>query len=293
MRSLRVIGLAGALILLACGAAGAAAATPPAPPGELFLLQAEGGSLTRGADGDLRLVLRGPDRTVVTFADRPARVGGARRLGRFVAGWARTFGDDPPNAALQIDSAPVARDVVLLELGRPRYDRADRTVTFRVRRLRTTRRVQLSAIARRADGRVARRFGRASLFIDDGPSAIGYQVSVNLLGGVPSGAPVAFSLTLDNSQFQDFGQLEQGFGFGRTVTPSLTVDLSAQALGITLPSGMQILGTVVIDLPAAGRVVQGDVVLPFGYQVTLSSEAGSAATGASGPISIPAPAPPR
>ena len=120
MRSLRVIcGLSGALILPACGAAGAAAATPPAPAGELFLLQAEGGSLTRSAHGDLRRVLREPDWAVVTFADRAARVGGARHLGRFVAAWARTFGDDPPKAALQRDGAPVSRDVVLLELGRP------------------------------------------------------------------------------------------------------------------------------------------------------------------------------
>jgi hypothetical protein len=133
--------------------------------------------------------------------------------------------------------------VVLLELGHPSYDRADRTVTFRVRRLRTTRRVQLASIARRADPGVARRFGRASLFIDDGPS--------------------------------------------------LALDFSAQALAVTLPSGQQVLGTVAIDLPATGRVVEGDVVLPFGDTVTLSSEAGSVTTAASGPISIPAPAPPR
>jgi hypothetical protein len=94
MRSLCLIcGLAGALILLAAGAT--AAAAPPAPPGELFLLQAEGGSLARAPDGGLRLVLREPDAKVIAFADRPARVGGARPLGRFVARWSRTFGDDP------------------------------------------------------------------------------------------------------------------------------------------------------------------------------------------------------
>jgi hypothetical protein len=292
MRSPCVIcGLAGALTLLAGGAA--AAAPSPSPPGELFLLQAEAGSLLRAADGDLRLVLREPDAKVIAFADRPARVGGARPLRRFVDRWTRTFGDDPPNAALQLDDAPASRDVVLLELGRPRQDRAARTVTFRVRKLRTTRQVQLSAIARRADPGVAPRFGRASLFIDDGPSGIGYQVTVNLLGGVPSGAPVAFSLTLGNSQFQPSGQLEQTIGFGRTVTPSMTVDLSAQALAVTLPSGQQVVGTVNIDLPATGRVVQGNVVLPFGYAVTISSEAGSVTTAQSGPIAIPAPAPPR
>jgi hypothetical protein len=80
MRSLCLIcGLAGALILLAAGAT--AAAAPPAPPGELFLLQAEGGSLARAPDGGLRLVLREPDAKVIAFADRPARVGARGRWG--------------------------------------------------------------------------------------------------------------------------------------------------------------------------------------------------------------------
>jgi len=220
--------------------------------GRALPAKAEGGSLARGPDGDLRLVLRDPDAKVITFADRPARVGGARPLGRFVARWNRTFGDDPPNAALQLDDAPASRDVVLLELGRPRRDRAAGTLTFRVRELRTTRRVQLSAIARRADTGVARRFGRASLFIDDGPSAIGYQVSINLLGGVPSGAPVAFSLTLGNSQFQPSGQLQQAIGFGRTVTPSLTVDLSAQGSRSRCRRGSRSSGRSTSTCPRAG-----------------------------------------
>jgi hypothetical protein len=38
--------------------------------------------------------------------------------------------------------------------------------------------------------------------------------------------------------------------------------------------------------------VQGNVVLPAGDEVTLSSEAASVKTAQSGPIAIPAPAPP-
>ena len=117
-------------------------------------------------------------------------------------------------------------------------------------------------------------------------------MTVNLIGGVPSGAPVAFSLSLANSQFQEIGQLDQGFSFGRTVTPSMTVDLSAQQLALTIPSGSQALGTVSIDLPASGRAVLGSVSLPTGYTLSLSSEAGNVTTSQSGPISIPAPPPP-
>ncbi|HSJ73488.1 MAG TPA: hypothetical protein VK904_04155, partial [Miltoncostaeaceae bacterium] len=242
--------------------------------------------------GGWRLVLRNPDTTVTTFTDRPVRVGGAARLARLVAGWGRTFAGDPPNAALQLDRAPPGRDVVLLELRRPRYDRRERTLTFRVSPLKTTQRRLLSALARRADRRVAASFGRASLFVDDGPSAIGYQVTVNLLGGVPSGAPVAFSLSLTNSQFRQIGQLEPTFGFGRTVTPSMTVDFSAQQLALTVPSGSRALANVAIDSPASGRTVLGSVTLPCGYTLIVSSEAGQVETLQSGPISIPAPPPP-
>jgi len=154
-------------------------------------------------------VLREPHAKVTAFSDRPARVGGAVGLRRFVARWTAAFGADPPNAALQLDRAPVGRDVVLLELRRPRHHRRARTLTFRVRPLRTTDRRQLSTIARRADRRVAARLGRASLFIDDGPSAFGSQVTFNLIGGLPSGAPVDFSLALGNTRFESDGELER------------------------------------------------------------------------------------
>jgi hypothetical protein len=292
MRSLpRAIALLAAAATLGAVAVDASAATVPVePPGTLYVMQAGGGTLQR-APGGWRLVLRDPDATITTFTDRPARIGGAQALGRFASSWSRTFGDDPPNAALQLDRAPARHDVVLLELGRPRYDRTAGTLTFRVRPLRTTRQRQLSTIAGRADTSVASRFGRASLFIDDGPT-YGFDVNVNLLGGVPNGQPVTFSITLQNSQFQEFAQFQQSLSFGHSVTPSYTVDFSTGSLAMTIPSGDQLIGTIDPDLPSSGSSVQATVVVPFGYTLQLQSGSSVVTTSQSGPVSIPAPPPP-
>lgn len=282
-----------ACLALAAGAATAGALTVAAPPapGQLYVVQAGNGSLDR-VPGGWRLTLRQVDATVTSFTDRPARLGASQRVRRFAAGWGRTFGDDPPNAALQIDRAPASRDLVLLELRRPRFDARRGTLTFRVRKLRTTRREQLRTIARRADRGVSGDFGRASLFIDDGASSIGFQVTVNLIGGIPGTGPVGFSLSLGNSSFQQIGQLQSTFTFGRTVTTSYTVDLSAGQLGVTLPSGSQAYGTVAVDFPSGSGPVTGTVSLPPGYVLFLSSQSGEVEYGGSGAVTIPTPPPP-
>jgi hypothetical protein len=295
MRSVaRALTVLAVLVAAACATAGtaAAAARPAPPPGTLYVLEAASGSLQKAATGGWRLVLNDPNATVTTFTDRPARVGGAKALRGFVSGWRAAFGNDPPNAALQLDGASAKQDVVLLELRRPVYDRAARTLTFRVRPLKTTRKRQLQTIARRADARIPARFTRASLFIDDGPSGIGYEVTFNLIGGVPGTGPVSFGLSLTNSQFQELGSIDQNFDFGRTVTPSFTIDLSAQSFGATLTSGLQMVATVPIDLPATGTTVLGNVTLPPAYVLIISSEVGRMEVSQSGPVSIPAPPPP-
>jgi len=276
---------------LGAGASAAAAQQPPAP-GKLYVVQAEGGSLRHGADG-WRLVLNGAVGRTTTFTDRPARVGGTQSLRRFVAAWSRTFGDDPPNAALQLDRAPASRDVVLLELQRPRYDARHGTLSFAVRPLKGTARPMLRALAKRADQGRAGRFGRASLFIDDGSSgSIGYGVTFNVIGESASNAPITLSLTLDNAQFEGGGQLIQTLSMGQMTTPSVTVDLSAQTLSLTFPgsSEMEFSGTV--TLPSSGSTVTGTAVLPTGYQVQVISEEGTTWVSQSGPMSFPSPPPP-
>jgi hypothetical protein len=276
---------------------GAATAAVPRPPdtgsgGTLYLLQGSAGTLER-SHGTLRLLLRGPNSKVTTFADRPARLGGTERLSTFVRNWSRSFGRVPPNAALLIDHAPASRDVALLELRNPRYDGRRQTLSFAVKRLKETRNVHLRTFGRLADPTVAPRFGRFTLFVDNGPSVFGYQVQFNLLGPQSSQSTSQFSLTLKNSQFQDAGSLTQNLVFGQVSLPSISTNISAQRTAFAFPNGQQLLGTFDIDLPSSGRSVQATVVLPPYYQLQLYTEAGNVTVSTSGSITIPAPPPPR
>ncbi len=298
-RALRAIVAVGAVALVfACSAVtglAAAAAGPRIlanrPTGTLYLLQSTTGSLER-VHGQLRLSLTDPNRTVNTFEDRPARLGGTQSLGAFVRGWRRAFGHTPPNAALMIDRAPASHNVALLELRAPRYDGRHRTLSFAVRRLKLTRNVHLRTIARQADRTVASQFRRSTLFIDSGPSVFGYEVQFNLFGPPISNGSTQFSLSLQNSSFMDGGELTQPLNSGRTTLPSISVDVSTQETAFVFPYGLQLIGTFDIALPNSGSTVKANVVLPANYQLTLQSEAGEVQVNSSGSVSIPAPPPP-
>lgn len=278
--------LAGAL------GAGAGAASAQQPAGQLYVVQADAGRLRHDADG-WRLVLKRSVDRVSTFTDRPARVGATQSLKRFVAGWSRAFGDDPPNAALELNRAPASRDVALLELEKPRYDARRGTLTFRVRPLSGTRQSMLRELAARADRPGAGTFGRASLFIDDGSSGIGYTVSLNLFGGAPGTDPQTFSLSLDNTQFAANGQIIQSLSeFGSFTTPSIATGFSAQSLSLSFAGNVQVQGSVDVLLPSSGTTVTGNVVLPPYYQLQITSEAGQTLVTQSGPVTFPAPAAP-
>jgi hypothetical protein len=269
----------------------AAIASDDAAAGTLYVVQSAGGSLEPAANPQ-RLVLRRPYTKVTSFLDRPARLGSQQTVSSLVDGWSNAFGQVPPNAALQIDRAPPAHDVVLLELDPPRYDKAKGTLTFAVRRLAETQNVHLRTLAREADQRVAPRFARATLFIDDAAPVFGYAVEFNLFGPPTSSSSIDFSLTLGNSQFMDTPSLVQQLPFGQATTPLISSLITAQQMSLTFPAGLQLIGTVIIDLPASGNAVNANVELPLDYQLHLSSEAGSVSTFQSGPITIPAPPPP-
>src|SRR5262249_7410324 len=152
-----------------------------------------GGSLEPAANG-LRLVLRRPYTKVTTFLDRPGRLGSEQTVSSLVDGWNDAFGKVAPNAALQIDGAPPAHDLVLLELDPPRYDRAKKPLTSTARHLAKTQTVHRRTLAREAEARVARHFGRATLFIDDAAPVFGYAVEFNLFGPATSSTNIDFSL---------------------------------------------------------------------------------------------------
>jgi hypothetical protein len=193
-----------ALMLALLVPAADARAQDGAPPvqaaagGELFVLTAAGGELerVRGRNRLFRLVLRRPARDVTGFTDRPARRTGQRPLARFVRSWARLgFAEVHPNAAVVLADAPSSRDVLVVELSRPRLGAGGRTLAFRAEVLRGNPRGRLRGFARSADRRVPARFGRVSLFIDPGGQEVGLLFT---LSSIPPGGSVSIAFVDGN-----------------------------------------------------------------------------------------------
>ncbi len=258
----------------------------------LYLLESKTGSLERTKAG-LKLVLHDPKTIVTAIADRGGRLGAAVRLSAFLGSWPTSFGASRANAALFLSRAPAKRDVTLLGLSRPTFNRAAHTLVFSARRLQATNNVELRKLARGADDHLLGSFGRSTLYLDTSPSllgsAIGYSVSFNLFGPQISNSNVQFSLTLSNSQFQDAGELSDPLYFGHGNTPVINWNASAQQTSFSFMDGLQLTGTMDIDLPSSGTIVDANVVLPQYYELQLSSEAGNILVQNSGPVKIPAP----
>jgi hypothetical protein len=154
----------------------------------LFVQTARRGTLRRvaGRRGVFRLMLAGAHRHVSVIGGRPQRRAGAEPLSAFVRRWrARGFASDPPNAALVVAGARASRDVVIVELSRPR--RGPRSVSYIARVVRGASTPALARFAARADARVAARFGQASLFIDSAAS-VSYP-TVQMTVSVPRTPP--------------------------------------------------------------------------------------------------------
>jgi hypothetical protein len=187
-----------ALLVPAADARAQVGARPVQAPaaGDLFVLTAAEGELERmrGRNRLFRLVLRRPAHDVTGFTDRPARRTGQQPLARFVRSWASLgFAAVPPNAAVILSDAPSNRDTLIVELSRPRLGAGGRTLAFRAEVLRGNPRGRLRGFARRADRRVAARFGRVSLFID--PAGREVDLLLTLSNIPPQGGFVSISFS--------------------------------------------------------------------------------------------------
>jgi hypothetical protein len=175
-------------------AAAAAPGKASAAGSLLYVQQTEGGSLRHLRAGGFELQLTGVSPRVSTFTDRPRRSAGSQPLRSFVSGWSKAgFAADPPNAALVLDRAPDSRDVAMLTLSRPRYDRRHHTLTYLVRPLHEEDSA-LAAFTKRADPVRAGNFGSAALFVDNGATYGGEsEITVRVSNGTP-GIPFKLSL---------------------------------------------------------------------------------------------------
>jgi hypothetical protein len=277
------VALAVVLALLAPAAA-AHAQAPRAPVGgDLFVLTAAGGQLERvpGRSGVFELTLRRPARDVTFFTDRPARRAGELPLGRFVRRWRQLgFGDVPPNAALVLADAPNNRDVLVVELSRPRLVAGGRRLGFRAVALRGNPGDELREFRRKADRRVGSRLGRVSLFVD--PS--GQNVRLNFqVGGVPaSGDPFSIAFTI--------ASVDRGTPVNVNQTGPASFVLSENNFSLFATGGSSVNAGVQlgVDVPSTATSVGGAAIVPSGASASVTvASTNKTFPIPNGPFSIP------
>jgi uncharacterized protein YjbI with pentapeptide repeats len=166
-----------AMTVLASSGASAAGAEPGAPATQeikqMFLQNATRGTFEKiPGTGLYRLRLEGVSPRVTWFSDRPARDAGVIPVRGFVESW-RGFGfsADHPNAALTITGARSRGHTVVLELSRPRYTAARRTLRYIARPIRAAD-GNLASFEARRNARLPRQFGASALFIDDATAIV-------------------------------------------------------------------------------------------------------------------------
>lgn len=128
-----------------------------------------------GANGRYALTLSNGTGQTVYFSDRPDRIVGASPTPRMLEQLGFTD-DDPPNAALVVQTELGESDVAVLELFAPAYDPATRGVRYEVEVLANWRReLDLELTEAPTDlAALAPNFGSAHLFIDSSNVWEGY-----------------------------------------------------------------------------------------------------------------------
>jgi hypothetical protein len=140
-------------------------------PTMLFLQAFQSGGVTpaEGSEGRYTLTLEQGLGYTVYFSDRPDRIVGAHPTPTFLAGLGFPE-DNPPNAALVVETGEGQTEIAVVELFNPRYDEGSHTATYEVAVLGEWERSSddLSFIETDADlAELLPTFGAAHLFIDD------------------------------------------------------------------------------------------------------------------------------
>ncbi len=149
----------------------------------------------QGKDARYTLMLEAGLGQTIYFSDRPDRLVGATPTDRFLAGLGFPA-DNPPNAALVVETAPGETDIAVVELFNPVFDPAGPDVTYDVAVLANWQSsLKLGFTAAPTDlATLAPSFGAAHLFIDDCPNNNvgcwnnGIGRSVHQIGYVASGS---------------------------------------------------------------------------------------------------------
>jgi hypothetical protein len=158
----------------------------------LFVQTFEGGSLAPkvGEDGVYVLRLHGGHRRTIAFSDRPDRIVRSVPTRAFLDGLGFSP-ENPPNAALVLETAPGESDIIVVELLNPQYDEANMMLTYDVKVLDSFETDQ--GLDFREEPRVphadGEEFGAAQLLIDDCPDLTGCYIILegSRVGDIPPG----------------------------------------------------------------------------------------------------------
>lgn len=156
----------------------AAAGTEPVGgnhgPATLFVQTYQSGTIApkEGAPDRYTLTLEQGHGQTIYFSDRPDRIVGATPTGQFL----ESIGfpeDNPPNAALIVETAPGESDIAVVELFAPVFNADTAGVTYEVEVLANWQAdLEMDFAEAPADlAALAPSFGSAQLFIDDCPDA--------------------------------------------------------------------------------------------------------------------------
>jgi hypothetical protein len=171
-------GLAAATLGPAAAQDASPQASPVAPDSAenityLFVQSFQSGSIaaTEGKDGRYTVTLEQGLGQTIYFADRPSREVGVTPTPQFLDGLGFSE-DNPPNAAMLVETAPGETDIAVVELFNPSYDEATQTATYEVQVLENWEDdLDLGLTTAPADlATLVPNFGTAHLLIDDCPS---------------------------------------------------------------------------------------------------------------------------
>ncbi len=144
-------------------------------PEMLFVQSFQSGSIAPvvGTDGHFTVTLEHGLGQTIYFSDRPDRIVGASPTGQFLNGLGFTS-DDPPNAALVVESASGETDIAVIELFNPIYDEASHTATYEAVGLANWQdSLEIGFSVAPSDlAAIAPAFGAAHLFIDGCPDGV-------------------------------------------------------------------------------------------------------------------------
>jgi hypothetical protein len=160
----------------------------------LFVQTYQSGTITpkEGTEGRYTLMLDTGTGQTVYFSDRPDRIVGAQPTAQFLEGIGFSA-DNPPNAALVMDTGAGETDIAVIELFDPQLDPISQSVSFEIGVLANWQHeLEMELQEAPTDlAALAPSFGAARLFIDDCPDYVMQCVGASCERSVEMGIPIS------------------------------------------------------------------------------------------------------